>query len=109
VRFLIDAQLPSALARLLTEHGHQAEHVNDIGRGDAPDREMWQYALDRHAVIVTKDEDFAHMSALGDPAPTVVWVRVGNTRRAPLLAWFEPLIDRIAVMVEAGDRVIELR
>jgi len=32
-----------------------------------------------------------------------------NTRRAPLLSWFEPLIDRIAVMVEAGDRVIELR
>jgi predicted nuclease of predicted toxin-antitoxin system len=66
VRFLIDAQLPPALARLLTEHGHQAEHVHDIGRGDAPDRELWQYALDHDAVIVTKDEDFAHMSALGD-------------------------------------------
>jgi len=109
VRFLIDAQLPTALARVLTEHGHLAEHVNDIGRGDAPDRELWQYALDHDAVIVTKDEDFAHMAILGDTSPIVVWVRVGNTRRAPLLAWFEPLIDRIVVMVEAGDRVIELR
>lgn len=60
-------------------------------------------------MIVTKDGDFAHKSALGDPAPIVVWVRAGNTRHAPLLSWFEPLIDRIAVMVEAGDRVIELR
>lgn len=94
---------------MLTEYGHQAEHVYDIGRGDAPDRELWQYALDHDAVIVTKDEDFAHMAPLGDPAPIVVWVRVGNTRRAPLLAWFEPLIDRIAEMVAAGDQVIELR
>jgi predicted nuclease of predicted toxin-antitoxin system len=31
MRFLIDAQLPPALAVLLTKHGHIAEHVADIG------------------------------------------------------------------------------
>jgi predicted nuclease of predicted toxin-antitoxin system len=61
------------------------------------------------AVIVTKDEDFADMVAIGGDAPSVVWIRVGNTRRASLLAWFEPLIEQIVVMVEAGDRLIELR
>ncbi|WP_425571936.1 DUF5615 family PIN-like protein, partial [Nocardioides dubius] len=59
MRFLVDAQLPLALARLLEEHGHQAEHVTDIGPGDAPDRELWRYALDNDAVIITKDEDFS--------------------------------------------------
>ena len=49
------------------------------------------------------------MAALGGDAPTVVWVRVGNTRRAALLAWFEPLIDEVASLVEAGNRLIELR
>lgn len=44
---------------------------------------------------MTKDEDFANMAALGGDAPTVVWVPVGNTRRAALLAWFEPLIDEV--------------
>lgn len=39
MRFLVDAQLPPALARLLTARGHHADHVTDIGRGDAPDRE----------------------------------------------------------------------
>lgn len=109
MRFLIDAQLPPALAPVLIEHGHEAEHVNDIGRGDAPDRELWRYALDHDAVIVTKDEDFALMVAIGDESPAVVWVRVGNTRRAALLAWFEPLIVQIVSMVERGDQVIELR
>jgi hypothetical protein len=49
------------------------------------------------------------MIATGVDAPTVVWIRAGNTRRASLLAWFEPLIDEIVTMVEAGDRLIELR
>jgi len=58
LRFLIDAQLPPALARLLEEHGHVAEHVTEIGPADAPDRDLWQYALEHDAVLVTKDEDF---------------------------------------------------
>ncbi len=37
MRFLIDAQLPPALARLLASHGHAAEHVADIGLRDADD------------------------------------------------------------------------
>jgi hypothetical protein len=36
-------------------------------------------------------------------------VRVGNTRRAALLTWFEPLIDEVISLVEAGNPLIELR
>jgi hypothetical protein len=32
-----------------------------------------------------------------------------NTRRAALLAWFERLIDGVVSLVEAGNRLIELR
>ena len=109
MRFLVDAQLPPALARLLSEHGHVAEHVTDIGPGDAPDREVWRYALSCEAVLVTKDEDFSTMLLVGNTSPVVVWVRVGNTRRRTLLEWFEPLIDRIVELVDAGNRLIELR
>jgi predicted nuclease of predicted toxin-antitoxin system len=41
MRFLVDAQLPSALVGLLREHGHEAEHVTEIGPADAPDRDIW--------------------------------------------------------------------
>lgn len=105
MRFLIDAQLPPALARMLTARGHYAEHVTDIAPGDAPDRELWEH----DAVLVTKDEDFSDMVLLGGTAPVVVWVRVGNTRRQVLLEWFDPLIDQIVAMVGAGHRLIELR
>lgn len=58
---------------------------------------------------VTKDEDFENMLAMGGDTPAVVWVRVGNTRRTPLLAWLEPLIDQIVSKVRDGERLIELR
>jgi hypothetical protein len=43
VRFLINAQLPPALARLLHVRDHVAERVNDVGRGEPPDRDLWRY------------------------------------------------------------------
>lgn len=71
MRFLVDAQLPPALARLLDEHGHEADHVTDIGPGDASDQDLWRFALANHAVIVTKDEDFSNMIARGGDTPAV--------------------------------------
>jgi predicted nuclease of predicted toxin-antitoxin system len=109
VRFLIDAQLPPALARLLSDHGHLAEHVYDTGLGEASDRDLWRYALEHDLVLVTKDEDFPAMVLLDDSSPPVVWVRVGNTRRRALLEWFEPLTGRIVELVVAGSRLVELR
>lgn len=109
MRFLVDAQLPPALARLLTAQGHVAEHVHDIGLGHASDRVIWAYAQTHEAVVVTKDEDFAALVTLSETAPIVVWVRVGNTSRRALLGWFDPLVDQITAMVDAGDRLIELR
>jgi predicted nuclease of predicted toxin-antitoxin system len=45
MQFLIDAQLPPALARWLSSAGHHAEHVADIGLAGARDGEIWAYAL----------------------------------------------------------------
>lgn len=109
MRFLVDQQLPPALARWLTTRGHTAEHVSDVHLGKASDGEVWAYALAHSAVLVTKDEDFALLHQSGGPAPAVVWVRIGNTSRTALLAWMEPLLEEVVVAVESGDRLIELR
>ncbi len=45
MRFLVDAQLPQALARSLTAEGHDAEHVADVGLSAAQDKVIWDYAL----------------------------------------------------------------
>ena len=60
MQFVVDAQLPPALARMLAGLGHTAEHVADIGLRDAEDSPIREYALEKEAVVVTKDEDFAY-------------------------------------------------
>ena len=83
--------------------------ATDIGPADASDRALWEYALEHHAVLVTKDEDFPSMLVLGGEAPAIVWIRVGNTRRRALIEWFEPLIERVVEMIGSGDHLVELR
>jgi predicted nuclease of predicted toxin-antitoxin system len=109
MKFLVDAQLPPALARLLTEEGHDAEHVVDIGLRHADDSPIWEYALNHQAILITKDEDFPHRLRQSKIAPKIVWLRIGNTSRRALLAWFRPLIPQITALIERGERLIEIR
>lgn len=100
MKFLVDAQLPPALARWLTEQSHPSQHVADLSLTSSSDR--------NGLTIITKDEDFSHLSLL-DPLPApVVWVRVGNCSRAALLNWFAPLLPDIVAALEQGETLVEL-
>jgi predicted nuclease of predicted toxin-antitoxin system len=57
MRFLVDAQLPAALARWLAAKGHEAAHVGDLEMQAASDAVIWDYAIASDAAIITKDED----------------------------------------------------
>jgi len=108
MRFLVDAQLPPVLARLLEARRHTAEHVFDLGMAAADDQLIWDYALAIGAVILTKDEDFALRRAHAPEGPPVVWIRRGNTSRRELLTWFEPLLPAIVEALTRGDPLIEI-
>ncbi len=73
MKFLVDAQLPPALAVCLREAGHEAKHVDDVGLRDAEDGAVWAHALQGGLIIVTKDEDFASSHLRSEPsAPKTV-------------------------------------
>jgi predicted nuclease of predicted toxin-antitoxin system len=108
MRFLIDAQLPPALARWLAGQGHPTEHVVDHKLEAASDSAIWNFALEVSAVIITKDEDFALRKALGQGGPAVVWIRFPNVRRRDLLKWFEKTLPDILSALERGETLIEV-
>ncbi len=108
MRFLVDAQLPSALARWMAAKGHESEHVSDCGLSAATDPVIWDYAAGVNAIIVTKDEDFAQRKVLNPAGPRVVWIRLPNTRRRELLAWFETVLPRVLQALERGDTLVEI-
>ena len=55
MKFLIDAQLPPALAEWLRQAGYESQSVRDAGLRDAEDFMIWQYAQTHGWVILTKD------------------------------------------------------
>ena len=108
MRFLVDAQLPPALACWLAAQGHEASHVGDLGMQAASDAEIWSYALASSAVVITKDEDFAQRKALAEGGPCVVWVRLPNTRRRELLLWFGDALPQILAALSRGETLVEV-
>jgi predicted nuclease of predicted toxin-antitoxin system len=109
VRFLIDGQLPPALAARLHAIGYDALHIYDIGLGDSGDAEIWQRAKDDGRIIITKDEDFVALANRERSGPAVLWVRVGNTTNRALWSAFLPRLPEISAAFESGERVVEVR
>jgi predicted nuclease of predicted toxin-antitoxin system len=110
MRFLIDAQLPPAIAQWLTEAGHEAEHLTDVGLRDAEDGVVWAHALRTGAAILSKDEDFADRSIRAAGGPVIVWLRVGNASNRALRAWLDPRLPTILEALATGrHQLIEVR
>jgi predicted nuclease of predicted toxin-antitoxin system len=109
VKFLIDNQLPPALARFIeTNLLCEAKHVADVDLREVSDAEVWRYATANDFVLVSKDEDFTQMSLRSADA-CLIWVRVGNCRRVALLDLFRRLWPTVLGRLGAGDRFIEIR
>ncbi len=107
---LVDNQLPTALARHLSALGLECIHVRDVGLDAASDHAIWEYAKPRNLAIVTKDEDFQALAIQqGFPPPQVIWVRLGNCRKGPLLDAFSRVLPSLKELLAAGDSIIEIR
>ena len=109
MKFLVDHQLPVALARFIAMQGHQAEHVRDLGLMEADDAVIWQRATAHDLVIVSKDEDFTFLAGVSGGKGRLVWVRIGNCRKQVLLQAFRAQLPRIVSELEGGSQIVELR
>jgi predicted nuclease of predicted toxin-antitoxin system len=107
--FLVDAQLPPALARWIADRGHQARHVFDVDLQAASDAAVWEYARRENAVLVSKDEDFVDGWLLTEQSTSLIWIRKGNCSNRALMTWFERLWAETVSRLERGERFIELR
>lgn len=105
--FLVDAQLPPALAAALRLSGFQAVHVADFNLEAAPDDRIWQEAITRSAVLVTKDRDFSLIRAASGQGPCVLWIRIGNSDNRTLIAKLLRAMPAIIAAVDRGESVIE--
>lgn len=109
MNFVVDAQLPPALARWIASQGHDASHVFELGLTAADDPVIWECARSEQAVIISKDEDFLDHWLMSDTPVALIWIRRGNCSNRALMEWLEPLWPDAVGRLEQGEKLIELR
>lgn len=107
MRFLVDAQLPQALAEWLRQRGHSADHVKDLALEAQPDGKVVAQAIESGAVIITKDADFSRLSMMA-PNCKVVWIRFGNATSRNLIRRLEPVFSEVEQALEDGQNLVEV-
>jgi len=76
---LVDANLTPFWVEFLQLAGVEAVHWSGVGKGDAPDAELLEWATERDAAILTGDGDFSQMLALRRLSrPSVIFLRTSE-------------------------------
>jgi predicted nuclease of predicted toxin-antitoxin system len=100
MRFLLDMNLPPAMAEWMRSDGHDAVHVRDLGQAQYPDYEIFAHAAADRRIVVTFDLDFGEIAAFARGAGIGVILLLLLLR----LARQSYLRDRLrAALVEAAE------
>lgn len=76
MKFVIDMNLSPEWAAVLHSGGHEAKHWSDVGRFDAPDVEILNWARENDYVVFTNDLDFgAIIASTSATYPSVIQLR----------------------------------
>jgi predicted nuclease of predicted toxin-antitoxin system len=109
VSLLFDQNLSRRLPRLLAAEFPGSDHVYPAGLATAGDRAVWAYAAARGLAIVSKDKDFALLSAVLGPPPKVVWLRIGNSPTKDIVALLQTRAANVqAFLADATAALLEL-
>jgi predicted nuclease of predicted toxin-antitoxin system len=85
MKFLVDAQLPPLLCKILQDKGIEAIHVDDLPKGDeSTDEEIIHYADLNGLIVVSKDADFYHSFMLKNKPRKLVMITTGNIKNKEL-------------------------
>jgi predicted nuclease of predicted toxin-antitoxin system len=107
MRFLLDINLPPAMAEWLRPEGHDAAHIREIGLGSLPDHEIFARAADEARIVVTLDLDVGKIAGLaGATGATVVLLRLRMARQDYLRQRLHAAIAEAAETLESGAAVV---
>ena len=86
MKFLVDAQLPRKLARLINELGGDAIHTLDLpDANQTPDSLVLDIAVQENRIVVSKDADFVNSFLLGQGPQRLLLISTGNIENRDLI------------------------
>jgi predicted nuclease of predicted toxin-antitoxin system len=101
IKFLVDAQLPVRLSRLLQNEGYDTIHTRDLPRKNATQYvEINTISIQQSRIVVTKDTDFLHSFLLNNQPYKLLLVTTGNIKNQELEALFLENLSHLAELFE---------
>lgn len=108
MKFLMDAQIPRRLARILTTLGHDAVHTLDLPDGNRTSDERIREIADADSrAVVTKDRDFVDSFIVRGSPARLILVTTGNIHNNELIDLFVRRIPEIESSLRSG-RFLEI-
>jgi len=76
MKLLLDMNIPTGYVTLLHQNGYEAIRWNAIGKNNAPDAEIMEYACKHNYIVITFDLDFGTLLATThNTKPSVIQIR----------------------------------
>ena len=108
MKFIVDAQLPRSLARLLVSLGYDAIHTLDLPlRNATGDSYINTISTEQQRIVISKDSDFYDSFRAKQEPYKLLYLTMGNMRNTQLLSLFENNIGIIANELALSD-VVEM-
>ena len=82
MKLLLDENLSSKSLCSLQLSYPESKHVSELGLSSASDSVIWNYAKTHGFAMVSRDADFADMSALYGKPPFLIWLRIFKLSKA---------------------------
>ena len=110
-KFLVDVNLPKRFSYF---NAADFIHVADIDPR-MTDREIWNYALNNHLILLSKDADFYDLFLTTDIHPKVIYFRFGNLTLNGMHQYFQKFwltiigyLDSASFIIAQEDKVFVL-
>ncbi len=106
MKFIIDAQLPFRLSKLLKERGHDVIHTDNLpDKEKTTDKEIRKIARQEDRIVITKDTDFLNSFYLNKNPKRLLIVTTGNINNKNLFNILSNNLNRIEELFNECDLV----
>ena len=106
MNFIIDAQLPYGIKKILTDKGHDTIHTDDLHEkertGDATIRTIAEKEM---RIVITKDSDFFDSYYIQGIPKKLFLITTGNIKNKKLFDLFSANLSRIIRLFEKNNFV----
>jgi predicted nuclease of predicted toxin-antitoxin system len=101
MKFLIDAQLPMRLARILQLAGYDTIHTLNLPQKNAtPDTEINSISISNNRIVITKDRDFMDSFLIQQKPYKLLLITTGNISNNELMNLFTDNLSEIVELFE---------